>query len=148
MPKKLFQYLVIVLLIFLASMKTTQAKKKIYDTNPKLSEELRKDLNLEVVRWIFGKDPVIEFRVDNQGKLSNLDFIKKTNQNNSSLCFNSLIKLEPFAQQYRDQVHRFVCKPYPDLPRTEFLAIKNYTRQKLEEINKKYNQIGFQNKKC
>jgi TonB family protein len=129
--------LIFSLLILSASIKIAQAKNKVYDTNLKLSEELRKDLDIEVYSWSFGENPVMEFQVDHQGKLGKVDFIKKHNRNNARICFNGLSRLEPFSQAYRDQVHRFECKPYPDLTRKEFLSTKNYTKKYLKQINKK-----------
>ena len=137
MLKKISRYLVFSLLILSASINIAHAKKKVHDTNLKFSEELRKNLDLEVHTWIFGENPVMEFQVDHQGKLGKVVFIKKHNRNNGRICFNGLSRLEPFSQAYRDQVHRFECKPYPDLTRKEFLSTKNYTKKYLKQINKK-----------
>ncbi len=131
------------LLILISVSQSALSTKKNYDTNQILSDEIRKNLNIEVLSWDFGENPVIEFSIDEQGKVSNIDFIKKRNKYNASVCANDLITMEPFVQEYRSQTHVFECKPYPDLSRREFKDIKKYTQKYFRQLNAKITTNWF-----
>lgn len=133
----------VILLSFFALSQSALSTKKNYDTNPILSESIRKNLNIDVLTWDFNENPVIQFSITEDGKVSDIDFIKKRNKYNASICANDLIGQEPFEKAYRQQTHVFECKPYPDVTKKEFKAIKKYTKRYFEQLNAKISANWF-----
>lgn len=135
--------LAIVLLNSFILMPWLEAKKVQLDTDLKLSEYVRRSLNIEVLAWDFGENPVISFDIDSQGKVKQINFIKKRSKSNASICANDLISIETFPQEFRNKSYTFECKPYPDLSKKEFKQIRKYTKKYFTQVNSKINAHWF-----
>jgi hypothetical protein len=114
-----------------------EARKPLLDTDLKLSGYLRRNLNIEVLVWDFGENPVISFDVDSQGKVKQINFIKKRSKSNASICANDLISIESFPQEFRNKSYTFECKPYPDISKKNLLIFANIQKNILLKLTQK-----------
>jgi hypothetical protein len=139
-----YQKLFLVLLLLVLDLtQSALSTRKYYDTNEKLSADIRKKLSIEVLSWDYGENPIMEFSIDKEGKVSNLDFVKKRNKYNSQVCANELITMEPFAQEFREQTHVFECRPETELSRKDFKDLKKYIEKYFQEMNAKISANWF-----